>query len=200
MEKYKKDMMRAGISGVLAFVLGVTFSWLVWGDTTPSKSPVKTYENVELSIRFSYPDSYFLIEYMNATSSQNLHQQLLLSPDGALSGAMQNNTTTTTVLNLKESAKVIAIDILGRGEEVDIADWVRTNATTSYFAFSDKKLESASVGNKKIVSYNWSGESDANTLALIHNGRVFLLSVVYESPSNDIRNDFISFLSTMEFI
>lgn len=186
------------IIGVCALgaLVGLGVSFLIWGTAPAQKVLVKTYENKDLAITFSYPGSYILSEQEDT---------IVL-----FENAPVYNQASSSDISIERTSDIIAIEILGSGLEADIAQWVQDNATSSHFAISDKTFESALVANKKIISYAWtskplldvgnSGEMNGTTIALIHNGRVFLVSVVYNEDSEKIQDNFISLLSTVQFL
>ena len=197
MQINKKQGIRIGVAGGLAVIVGIGIAALVWGGNTVPPVPAKTYENTDLQIAFSYPGAYTLKETI-ASSTEFTHNIFLFEHADTLHDS--SSTDASTAVSIEQSPDTIAIEVFGRGGEIDIAEWVQNNATTSHFSLSNNTFESASVANKKIISYQWDGDVEGNTLALIHNGRVFLLTVAYTEDSETIQENFISLLSTMEFM
>ncbi len=180
MQINKTHATNAFIWGGIAFIFGLTIAFFVWNIfVSKVVSTPRVYENTNFGIKFKYPDSYEISEKDNVLSK---------------------NKSKHTISLLKDSDSFITIDIIDRDNTTDVVDWVKGNAETSYFGLSNGSFETASAGTKKIIAYFWFGDWNGNTLALIHNGRIFLLTVAVKPETKDIQADFVSILSTMEFI
>ncbi len=200
----RKDWIRLAGVFVIACVVGLIATWFIWGNAPVPKILAKTYENKDLAINFSYPESYILTE-KNLSTNKDDHAIFLFE-----NRFVYESASSTLSELIERTPDVISIETLNRGLEIDIADWVKNNATSSHFLLSDQTFESAVVANKKIISYVWSNnagkEGDINgvvegtTIALIHNGKVFLITVAFNKDSEKIRDNFISLLSTVQFL
>ncbi len=191
MQTDRKFLMIWGAVGIVAFLLGLGIAGLVWGIKKDRVYETKVYENKELHLKFSYTDLYFLTENTTATTSS-----IFLLNDNR----ENRDVASFGQINLDNVSSSMSVEIFERDNIVDIAEWVKKNAQKSHFDLSNQTFETATVGDKKIISYNWFGKSNGNTLALINQGKVYLFTVTFTSDSDRINKDFVSLISTLELI
>ncbi len=191
MQTDKKFIMQIGVMTLIAFLIGLGISGLIWGLKPARVYETKVYENKDLHLKFSYLDLYFLTEEKKATTSS-----LFLLAD------TKENRDIVSFGNIKtdDLSGAIFIESFERNGFVDIAEWVKSNTKQSHFDSSNPNIETALVDDKKIVSYNWSDHLEGNTLAFINEGRVYLFTVASSNESDRIYKDFVSLVSTLELI
>lgn len=191
MQTDRKFLMQSGAVVIVAFLVGLGIAGLIWGLEPARTYEAKVYENTDLHLKFSYLDLYFLTEEKTATTSS-----LFLLAD------TKENRDVASFGNTKiESLSgAMIVEVFERGAYSDIADWVKNNPAQSRFDLSNPNIEVATVGDKKIISYNWSKHLDGNTLGFINEGKVYLFTVASKDESDRINEDFVSLVSTLELI
>jgi hypothetical protein len=175
MQTDKKFILQVSTLSLVGFLIGLGLAMFIWGVEPARVYEIKTYENKDLHLKFSYSDFYLLSE---------------------------ENTSTTSKLILQNEKQGggMFIESFNRGVQTDIAEWIKNNSSLSRFDLSDKNIETAIVGDKKIISYNWSSDLSGNTLAFINEGRIYLFTVASINKSDKINKDFVSLISTLELI
>lgn len=183
-----------GLVVLVAFLVGMGISGLIWGLKPAKKFETKVYENKDLHLKFSYSDMYFLSEKIDEKSHSTSSVFLL-------NDTKENRDIASfDKINLNNISNAIAVEIFDRDNAIDISDWVKKNTVKSHFDLSDQKMETASVGDKKIVYYSRFNDLKGSTIALINQGKVYLFTVVFTSDSDKVNKDFTALLSSLELI
>ncbi len=98
----------------------------------------------------------------------------------------------------REAPPAITLEIFSADRTQTVEDWIKKNKLSN-FNLSDSKLTATVVGGVGGFSYNWSGLYQGRSLALSRGEKIYVFSVQYLMPTDDIIADFDNFIGTVEF-
>ena len=166
-------MNKVLIALVIVIVLGALGYFLLKEPVGISNQEVLNYSSVNL--KFNYPASYEVKESLNSLIL-TLPQEVPANSDGP----------TAITINTYDEATTT------------IADWVRQESTSNFNLSIDGKLEIFPFGQYEAVTYTWDGLYRGDTVALSTGNNVYLFSVTYLDPNDQIRRDFYRLLETVD--
>ena len=147
----------------------------------PAPAPEQLYSNGVYGMSFSYPAGYLLSE----EATDDGYRITLIKSEDAV-----------PVVGGGEGPVAITLDIREIPVGLDLEGWIR-GIPESNFALGPGELSKETVGGTDALRYSWSGLYEGESVALIHQGRVFLFSVTHTSPADQIRIDFEALLLSL---
>ncbi len=147
-------------------------------------------QNFDLALR--YPRPYFLTE-RNESSSERLKSALILALD-----TPENRRVMSGEEPGREFPPTITIGIYQNLENYTAEEWVR-GMSFSNFKLSDGKLSTTTVGEELALAYTATGLYENKNIVLARNNLIYMFTVFYFSPTDQIIKDFDSLLKTVKF-
>ena len=155
------------------------------------KESMVPYENAAYDISFQYPSSLYVRE-VEAGTPDNPQHAIVLVKDTEENRALLDGTSETAT----EGPTAITIDIYENEDGLSVRDWVQesTNWTVANSGAND-----AEVAGKQGISYGWSGLYEGTSYVIPYNDRMYVFSVSWLSPDDQIVRDFNMVLMTTVF-
>lgn len=168
--------------------------WYFNSQKTPSMTMgtenMVDFANETYGISFFYPTSYFMTEKETGTTAKTQHSIVLVkdTPDNR---AIMNGTATVA----SEGPTAITIDIYQNTGKLAVRDWI-THDTN--WTVATKSATDATVAGLPAVTYSWSGLYEGKSYVVVKGDKVYVLSVTWLTPEDQIIKDFDMVLSSMK--
>lgn len=156
--------------------------------TTASERPLKTYYDERYGIAFNFPDNYDVQEH-DSTGAGAKHHTIVVGDKGALAGAPANS----------EGPPVITIDIFPNPGNPGAEKWIKATNESNYKLSPDGVLTATKVAGYDAIAYVWDGLYRSTTIVFPHKSQMYMLSVGYNSPTDQIRQDFPKVVASIQF-
>jgi len=147
----------------------------------------------DFGVHFAYPKNYFLVEKQINTVSRR-HFQVTLLED-----TPENRLLVEGKLPGREGPPAITIDTFQNNlDRYTGEDWIR-RTSFSNFKLGNGVLEETLLGGEEAFAYSWSGLYEGRSVVRADENNVYMFSVTYLAPSDQIVKNFNSILQTVEF-
>ena len=156
--------------------------------------PVQTYESAALGISFSYSGRYMLLEQDQSTGARTLHVVVLMEDteeNRALVGGESSDG--------REGPPTITIAIHQNNLDNYTTERFIRDTNFSNFKLSDGKLVPFTAGSEEGLRYHASGLYENENVVFARPDFVYLFTVNYLTPEQEIVRDFERVLQTVEF-
>lgn len=157
------------------------------------KSGMSLYENYLYSFKFEYPENLYMKE-SEATDPNKSQFSLVLVEgtkenieliEGRFEGAGREGPTTIT-LNVYNNAKKLT------GEQ-----WAKQDGNWN---IGSKQISIATAGGLQGVAYTWSGLYEGERVIITKGGEVYVFTVTWITPEDQILKDFDMILKSFVFV
>lgn len=175
---------------LLVIVLGIGY-YLTHLPLSPTTSIA--YASSVHGIRFSYPHRYFL-EERNVGEGARSYYAIILTENTEEHRAVREGEAPG-----REGPVAITIDIHSNVEGLSPEAWVRANPQFSNFNLIKGDMQTTRMGALSSVSYSWDGLYTADSVVISLRNTIYLFSVTYLAPEDQIRKDFSALLQTVRF-
>ncbi len=138
-------------------------------------------------VSFSYPAQYVLEERTQG-NAERAYQTVTLV-----------NRSDLPAPEGGEGPTAIAVEIFENPEEYDLPAWIRGMSHSNFKLSRDEALTEVEVSGEPALRYSWSGLYEADAVALLHGGRVYLFSGTWMTAKDGIRKDFEALLNSVSF-
>ena len=156
--------------------------------------PVQTYESAALGISFSYSGRYVLLEQDQSTGARTLHVVVLMEDteeNRALVGGESSDG--------REGPPTITIAIHQNHLDNYTTERFIRDTNFSNFKLSDGKLVPFTAGSEEGLRYHASGLYENENVVVARADFVYMFTVNYLTPEEEIVRDFERVLQTVEF-
>ena len=189
--------MRTSILAIAVLVL-IVIVGLVWfiADANPPSSTEEnsTYTSAAYRISFLYPDRYFVVE-QNIGTPQRGRYVIVLVEDTIENRELFSGTATSS--GGREFPPTISIDIFQNNlDHYAAEDWVRGTNDSNFKLSPDGLLASTTVDTLEGLRYRWSGLYEGESVVVARPAYLYMFSVSYLAPADQIRSDFQDILNT----
>ncbi len=173
---------------VAVVVLAGVYLWSAMPTQAPQGEDRETYRNADYSLSFNYPNTYALQE-RDVGDGHRYHYSITLIDKDALANIPQDG----------EGPPAITIDIFQNNlDQLSVEEWIRGTNFSNFKLSPDGKLSSTTIAGAPAFLYTWDGLYRGESMVFSHRDNIVMLSVMYLSPSDQIRADFIKFRSTIQ--
>ena len=138
-----------------------------------------TYSSGDFQVSFSYPENYMLSE-MDIDTTHRVHHQILLADEDAMRTIPKNG----------EGPTAITVDVLQNDLDHQSARDFVTGTSWSNYKLGDGRIASTTYGSLSGLQYGWSGLYEGRSFAVSTPGWIYLFSVTYDAPGDQILADF----------
>lgn len=156
--------------------------------TETTQRVLKTFYNQKYGIAFNYPDNYEVKEHDTAGEGTPRHTIVLA-----------DKAAVASVPEASEGPASISIDIFPNAKNDSPEKWVKGNSFSNYKLSPDNKLSATAIAGEEAVAYGWDGLYRSNSIVFNHKKQIFMLSVGYNSPEDQIVKDFASVVTSIQF-
>ena len=149
--------------------------------------PQKIYSSDTYGLSFEYPATYSLQEIdLGGSGGVPHHAIVLIAESAAQIPAASDGPPAITV-------ELYRNDFSQR----QLENWVRGSSVSNFTQSIDGRLAAQTVAGVPALFYRWDGLYRSDTYALGHGTNVILLSVTYNAPDDQIRQDFDQLISSL---
>lgn len=156
-------------------------------NTAVDTRPLKTYYDPRYGIAFNFPDTYTVQEHDSITVPK--HHTIVIGDKAALANPPQNS----------ESPPTMAIDIYDNPTKETPQKWITTNAASNYKQSENAALATTTVAGIPAYAYAWDGLYRSASIVFPDNGKIYMLSVGYNSPDDQLYKDFAGIVAAIQF-
>lgn len=161
--------------------------------TLPSELTPKTYASAMLGLSFVYPGNYFIVERDLSTGERERHSIMLIEDTPG------NRALVSGGVEGAEGPTAITIDIFQNDLDSNDADSFIENVSESNFKLAKGDVYGRSVGGDLAIGYGWSGLYEGKSLVVARPDWVYMFSVTYLTPEDEILGDFEDVLEFTSF-
>ncbi len=148
--------------------------WLsVKSEPAPSNELIN-YQSVDLGWQFAYPKGYLVTEK---------DKRIILTTSPIKIGSHQPNITFEQYPNR---------------EKKSVPDWLKSEPRSN-FSLSSGRLEEVAIGQLTGLLYRWAEVYHGETVAVAAGNFIYLATVTYQKPTDQIRADLAALLPTIIF-
>ena len=175
----------------VAIVIAIIF----WpkGDTSVVLAPTtySTYADQALGISFTYSNGYFL-EERDIDTTRRLHRQIILMEDNEWNRKLARGEIKDT-----EGPPAITVDIFQNDLDRQSAREFITGSNNSNYKLGPGTISTSTKGDTVGLEYPWSGLYEGRSFVVANEDYVYMFSVSYLSPEDQIIDDFEALLKTV---
>lgn len=189
--------MKKIVVTILAVALALGVGWYFFSGYLVSKldgtggvsAPQEQMEQYssEDGVQFQYPNRYEL----SSRTEGNAERQwdtLVLLPKGYVPPVGGEGPPT------------ISMSVFQNPEGFSASEWVKGDARSNWkLTVDDRASKSMVVGGQPALWYHYSGLYETDSVAVAHKGKIFLFSVGWLEPQDQIRTDFNQLVSGVQF-
>jgi hypothetical protein len=179
---------------VLAAVIGGIFYFRAKTPTASQNSTVaadtralKTYYDPRYGVAFNFRDSYTVQDH-DSTSGVK-HHTIIVGDKAALANPPKDS----------EGPPVMTIDIYDNPTKASTEKWIKNNDFSNYKLSQNSALSTTTVAGIPAYAYPWDGLYTSLSIVFPDNGKMYMMSVNYNSPSDQIYKDFAEVVASMQF-
>jgi hypothetical protein len=154
---------------------------------TVEARPLKTFYNPTYGIALNYPDNYAVQEH-DATGAQK-HHSIIIGDKTALSNPPANS----------EGPPAMTIDIYDNPTHQTPEKWIKNNSFSNYKLSQNTTLATTTVATIPAFAYPWDGLYRSTSIVFPQKDKIYMLSVGYNSPDDQIRKDFAEVVASIQF-
>jgi hypothetical protein len=156
--------------------------------STVQDRPLKTFYNPTYGIALNYPDNYEVLEH-DVSGEGTKHHEIIIGDKTMLANAPKNG----------EGPPVMMIDIFDNPGNSTAEKWVKSTSNSNFQPSSDSLLATTTIASENAVAYVWVGLYRGTSIVFTHKKSIYMLSVMYNSPDDQIRKDFAEVASSIQF-
>ena len=183
------------ILGALALIIiGVAFYFLHPQSSLNGNPSVvqdtrtlKTYYDPRYGIAFNFPDSYTVQEH-DSSEGVKLHSINII-----------DKTALANTPKDGEGPPSISINIFDNPSKLATEKWITTTGASNYNISQNAKLATSTVAGIPALAYGWDGLYHGTSLVFPDNGKMYMMSVLYNSPADQIFKDFAGIVASIQF-
>lgn len=159
----------------------------------PDPEPeMKAYGNTSYKLKFSYPETYYLKEKIDAGAMEGPEFAVTLVLDTPDNRALVDGTSAIA----GEGPTSINVSVYKNPEKLPAKDWVTRDPN---WAVTNSVVTRTSVAGIEGISFTWSGLYEGKTVIVTTGTMVYTFSVTWITPDDTIKKDFEKILSTVSF-
>ena len=148
----------------------------------------ETYQNTAYSISFKYPDNY-VVRDREVGNGERSHFTITL----------MDRKAVENIPEAGEGPTAITFDIFQNNlDKLSAENWIR-NTSESNFKLSDGALHLTYIGGAEGLYYAWDGLYQGLSIVVPHGGDILMVSVTYDSPDDQIFEDFNYLVDSVDF-
>jgi hypothetical protein len=157
-----------------------------------NSSGTKTAVLPRYQIMFEYPKTYFI---STSTDLNGIHREVLLID------TEENRHLNDPNQPPRDGPTSISLDIYANPKHLSPSDWTKQNATVSNYSI--RKGEGTTIPSfiaaHDAFQYVWDGLYTGESNVIVNGDFAYVFSVTYNSPADQIRQDFATILHTVTF-
>ncbi len=141
-----------------------------------------------MSLQFSYSNNYVATTTL-ARNGADVWSVVTLLPRGYVPP------------EAGDGPPAISVQVIPNSKNLPLDQWVLQDPRSNWqLALQDGGLGSTTVGHEAGLAYQYSGLYNTSSVAVAHNGMVYLFTAEWNAPEDKIRTDFENLLNTVQFI
>ncbi len=153
-----------------------------------------TYTNEEFKLHFTYRDGKYYLEEKDATTPQRKHMTIVLTEDTAENFRVRSGQEPP-----REGPLAITIDAYQNNLDKDSAqEWIKNSSNSNFKLSPDGKITSTKVDNRDAYAYLWSGLYNGDSIVVATDEWIYMFSVTYNDPNDEIRKDFRRLMDSVQ--
>lgn len=172
--------------GLAVIVLGLLA--VLWFSSAVLSRTYKNYSNDTYGVSFAYPKQYVIQEGIVGEGADEHYTISII--DG---------TALQMVPERGEMPPAIVVQFYPNPQRQALGEWITRNPSASNYERVLGSLGSSTVGTRSAVRYAWDGLYRAETFVTEHAGAIAMFSVMYDAPTDQIRQDFDALLGSVQF-
>jgi hypothetical protein len=155
------------------------------------KESMVDFTSTSAGLSFAYPSSLFVTEKETGTPTKQQHSIVLVknTPDNH---ALMDGTAPVA----GEGPTAITIDIYQNTQKLAVRDWI-THDTN--WTVATKSATDTTVAGLPAVTYPWSGLYEGKSYIVAHGDKIYVLSVTWLTPEDQIIKDVDMVLNSLTF-
>ncbi len=177
------------LSILLVLILAYTF--ITKDVSAPALNEIEhiMYSNTSYEISFTYPRSYFLEE--QTVRGENDPYVISLTEDTEENRAMREGRSPG-----REGPPAITLSVFS-APTTTIEMWVKENPLSNFTLPPDEPFYETRVDTIPALSYRWSGLYEGESVVVKKNNKLYMFSVTYLTPGDEIRGLFNEIINTV---
>ncbi len=183
-----KNTLIAGVILALAIIVGVGLyiSYETSLSNNPVSSAAENFSSQDIGLSFTYPKNYELA----VTDDQEGAVRIITLMDKANLPVGQNT----------EGPPAITVQRFDNPQNLSLDEWIRTTPASNWQLSTMGELGASTVGGEPGLGYTYSGLYEETSIAVAHNGKIYLFSVGILTAEDQIKTDFFTLLDSVKFI
>lgn len=154
------------------------------GTNTSDTRELKTYYDERYGIAFNFPDSYEIADHDTGAK----HHTIVLV----------DKVASSSVPKESDAPPTITIDIFSSPSTLNADKWIKNTAESNYKFSGEAVLATTTVSTIPAFAYPWNGLYQATSIVFPHAGRIYMMSVTYNAPSDLIVKDFAAIVASVQ--
>ena len=175
---------------LLLVALGILF---FLNKESVEKNVASVYKSEEFGIEFSYPKNYF-VGFEESFSGERSQHFVVLAED-----SQENRDVFSGKSPDREGPPTITVAIYQNNLDNYTAKSFIEGTNFSNFKLSDDKLAEVSVGGENGLRYHSTGLYENENMVIARSDFVYMFTVFYLTPTDQIVSDFEKMLETIKF-
>lgn len=150
-------------------------------------APLTVFDNEHLGLAFEHPDRYVPTVSHTGNTESEWHVVTLL-PAGYVPP------------EAGEGPPAISVQDIPNPEGLGVRQWVVGDARSNWqLTIDDRASRNITVDGLPAIWYHYSGLYETDSVAVAANGKIYLFSVGWLEPQDQVRTDFNNLLNTVHF-
>ena len=194
---------KTAIAVVVALVVVAGAAFFLMGSREPlgemvpvvpgsEKASMVRYSNADLSLSFQYPSNLFLYERNDVGTEAAPQTAIVLVDDTEDNRAVLEGRSTEP----REGPTAISITALRNTQKLNAADWVKNDTN---WTVANSAATPVTVNGHEGVTYTWSGLYEGRSVVVTTDTHVYVFSVTWMTPEDQIIRDFDMVLNSATF-
>jgi len=146
-----------------------------------------TYYDPRYGVAFNFPETYTVQDHDSTAGAK--HHTIVVGDKASLASTTKNS----------EGSPVITMDIYDNPSKQSPVTWIKNNNFSNYRLGKDSTLSTTTVAGISAYAYPWDGLYPSTSIVFPENGKMYMLSVNYNSPNDQIYKDFARFVASVQF-
>jgi hypothetical protein len=160
---------------------------------TDNLSEMESYLSEKLGLEFEYPKTYFIQEIEESTE-ERFRTTLVLAED-----TEENRRVFAGEEPGREGPPTITIGIFQNNlDNYQTENWIK-NTSFSNHGLSDGRLDEVFIGGERAIGYSATGLYENKNVVIARDNFIYMFTVFYLSPEDQIIKDFEDLLKTVKF-